>query len=692
MRVLRGLFGRPSLGGGHRDEDAAADQGQHQAAVHDGMSANACLICAEEVDSNMDRAVWCRGCHGPAHRDCFPPPTNTRRGRPSKKQKRDSWLCGHCEGDGRKAGLLRELLPAVPDTESSHSIFSQPLLTQASRRGGRLLRNKGPREASKSAVTLVHIIQRNPTSLILRIKARPADKRGSEKPFGGLLTQAQADTSMTIPEGRDRQIFDRVKQGAVERVLLRKMELQAKSQGMKRGEEGHVTAHPGANAASKIKFIHFGDHEIDTWYSAPYPEEYSRNRILYICEFCLKYIGSDFVAWRHRLKCPVKHPPGDEIYRDSESHQGEISIFEVDGRKNALYCQNLCLMAKMFLGSKTLYYDVEPFFFYVMTEMRAGVRHFVGYFSKEKRSTSGYNVSCILTLPIHQRKGYGNLLIDFSYLLSRTEGKVGSPEKPLSDLGLVSYRNYWKTVLARHLYQQHDAISLAEISRATSMTYDDVISGLEGLHALIRDPVTGMYALRIDHAALEAHVLKVDAKTKIRLDPDKLLFSAWVPGRGLQHDGPGVALPAKAPVLPAAPAKAAASPASKPAKAEPLRKRKRERKEAIEIDMPATPPSSEDERPNPVPLGRFVLAAPGRDMPEDLSRTRSAQRQREQIADPVDRVPEPDPPADLALEVELDEEDEYVGEEEEEEEEEVEETEDSDSDAVVEAEEEEESA
>lgn len=25
-----------------------------------------------------------------------------------------------------------------------------------------------------------------------------------------------------------------------------------------------------------------------------------------------------------------------------------------------------------------------------------------------------YNVSCILTLPIHQRKGYGNLLIDFS--------------------------------------------------------------------------------------------------------------------------------------------------------------------------------------------------------------------------------------------------------------------------------------
>lgn len=78
-----------------------------------------------------------------------------------------------------------------------------------------------------------------------------------------------------------------------------------------------------------------------------------------------------------QMKCPAKHPPGDEIYRD-----GSISVFEVDGRKNSIYCQNLCLLAKLFLGSKMLYYDVEPFLFYVMTEYDEFGCHFVGYFSK----------------------------------------------------------------------------------------------------------------------------------------------------------------------------------------------------------------------------------------------------------------------------------------------------------------------
>jgi histone acetyltransferase MYST2 len=38
------------------------------------------------------------------------------------------------------------------------------------------------------------------------------------------------------------------------------------------------------------------------------------------------------------------------------------------------------------------------------------------------------------------------------YLLSKVEEKVGSPERPLSDLGLISYRSYWKDVLLSYLH------------------------------------------------------------------------------------------------------------------------------------------------------------------------------------------------------------------------------------------------
>ena len=47
-----------------------------------------------------------------------------------------------------------------------------------------------------------------------------------------------------------------------------------------------------------------------------------------------------------------------------------------------MYCQNLCLLAKLFLDHKTLYFDVEPFLFYILTEVDRHGCHLVGYFSK----------------------------------------------------------------------------------------------------------------------------------------------------------------------------------------------------------------------------------------------------------------------------------------------------------------------
>ncbi|KAI1205019.1 uncharacterized protein F4807DRAFT_444800 [Annulohypoxylon truncatum] len=347
------------------------------------------------------------------------------------------------------------------------------------------------------------------------------------KPYGGILTEEQADTTKTLPTKDDRRRFDEAKQKAEEEWRNRLLAMQAEA------EVPVKKSRKASGPASQIECIEFGGWEIDTWYAAPYPEEYSRNRVLYICEFCLKYMNSDYVAWRHKLKCPAKHPPGDEIYR-----HGSISFFEVDGRKNPVYCQNLCLLAKLFLGSKTLYYDVEPFLFYVLCEYDDMGYHFVGYFSKEKRASSQNNVSCILTLPIHQRKGYGHLLIDFSYLLTKVEEKTGSPEKPLSDMGLVSYRNYWRLIICKYLIDhmpeektQKKGLSIRQISDDTGMTPDDVISALEALRFLVRDPVTQVYAFRVDLAYCHKEVAKWEAKNYVKLNPKNLTWMPYVMGR-----------------------------------------------------------------------------------------------------------------------------------------------------------------
>ena len=64
---------------------------------------------------------------------------------------------------------------------------------------------------------------------------------------------------------------------------------------------------------------------------------------------------------------------GDEIYRN-----GNISMFEVDGRKEQQYCQNLAYLAKFFLDHKSLFSDVEIFLFYVLCEVDERGAHIVG--------------------------------------------------------------------------------------------------------------------------------------------------------------------------------------------------------------------------------------------------------------------------------------------------------------------------
>jgi len=236
--------------------------------------------------------------------------------------------------------------------------------------------------------------------------------------------------------------------------------------------------HEEITKVKNIGTIQLGRWEIDTWYFSPYPDEYCCDT-LYVCEYTLKYMKKKSALERHKRKCRLRHPPGDEIYRN-----GNLSVWEVDGRHQKIYCQNLCLLAKLFLDHKTLYYDVEPFLFYVLTEVDEHGAHLVGYFSKEKASPENYNLACILTFPPYQRKGYGKFLISCSYELSKLEGKTGSPEKPLSDLGRLSYRSYWTYVILSTLRDVDETMSIRELSRRTAITTEDVISTLQALNLI----------------------------------------------------------------------------------------------------------------------------------------------------------------------------------------------------------------
>lgn len=51
-------------------------------------------------------------------------------------------------------------------------------------------------------------------------------------------------------------------------------------------------------------------------------------------------------------------------------------------------------------------------------------------------------------------------MVATAYELSKKEGKVGTPERPLSDLGLLSYRGYWTRVLLDILKKHKGNISI----------------------------------------------------------------------------------------------------------------------------------------------------------------------------------------------------------------------------------------
>ncbi|KAG9310343.1 acyl-CoA N-acyltransferase [Chiua virens] len=158
--------------------------------------------------------------------------------------------------------------------------------------------------------------------------------------------------------------------------------------------------------------VNFGQWQIKTWYFSPYP--------------LLELEPEESSAVQGRPATPVLKIPN--VNRRTHGRTSDLLVGGI---------ARSCLS-----GEKPVLWVCERCFKY-MAEGSAWELH------TEKFSYDDYNLACIIVLPPYQRKGYGMLMIEFSYELSRRTGKVGTPERPLSDLGLRSYLTYWVATLIR---------------------------------------------------------------------------------------------------------------------------------------------------------------------------------------------------------------------------------------------------
>ncbi|KAI0845412.1 acyl-CoA N-acyltransferase [Daldinia vernicosa] len=305
---------------------------------------------------------------------------------------------------------------------------------------------------------------------------------------------------------------------------------------------------------------------------------------LYVCPCCFKY-SRELVAWWEHVRCCEKtfEMPGRKVYthprgllrtrtvkipsafssattaataevvgkgrgrkksdggagapmamamaEEVVSDDGEWSVWEVDGEKDRLFCQNLSLFAKLFLDNKSVFFDVTGFNYFLLvytppptpdsqpspslapmptdvipnsqssaTTLSSTSQHtptsqtrpqVVGFFSKEKLSWDNNNLACILVFPPWQRKGLGALLMGVSYEISRREGILGGPEKPISELGRKGYKQFWAGEIARWLLElkipggregddtegeRETVITVEEVSKATWIVPEDCLA------------------------------------------------------------------------------------------------------------------------------------------------------------------------------------------------------------------------
>lgn len=123
---------------------------------------------------------------------------------------------------------------------------------------------------------------------------------------------------------RQQKIFSKDEEGKkdLDNMNREKLFFNDENHGM---SERQVQEFVNQTKFKTVESIQFGKYWLETWYFTPLPKEF-QTKCLYVCDFCLFFCVHKKELLRHSRKCMVRHPPGDEIYRDND-----IAFFEVDG-------------------------------------------------------------------------------------------------------------------------------------------------------------------------------------------------------------------------------------------------------------------------------------------------------------------------------------------------------------------------
>jgi hypothetical protein len=124
------------------------------------------------------------------------------------------------------------------------------------------------------------------------------------------------------------------------------------------------------------------------------------------------------------------------------------------------------------------------------------------------------NLACILIFPPWQRQGLGKILMGVSYELSKREGRIGGPEKPLSELGSKGYIKFWEARIANAILgmKVRSTMTVEELATRCWMLPEDAIVALKDMALLERSKKADG-----GHSVSKARVKEWFAKSRIDL-------------------------------------------------------------------------------------------------------------------------------------------------------------------------------